>query len=513
MKSFYLATGIPSRIIDMNGTIIVASGWQKICQDFHGKNSQMEKLCKQRNDTVKQHLKSTNPYFCYKYPTGLTDAAAPIIIDGVHIATVFQGQFLFEKPDLTFFERQAENYGFDKVTYMEALAEVPIYSQDKLDSIMHYFTEFAEILAELGMANLRRMEQQQQEFQRYDEQIFTIFNSTPNVAIQGYDEWGNITFWNNTSEQFYGFSKEDVMGRIPHGIFFDDTEMQKLFLILKEINLTNSLHGPAEWKMKHKNGDWKQVYATLFPIRLSTGKKEFICMDIDITEQKQLEEEIERLDRLNLIGEMAAGLAHEIRNPMTTVRGYLQILRNKDHYYKHVTQLDLMIQEIDSANQIITEFLSLAKNKLIEKKSFDLNKIINTMLPLLSAEAIQENKLITWLPGDIQPLLLDNNEIRQLVINLVRNALEAIGQGGTIQISTFSDKEAIVLRVEDNGKGIPQELLDKIGKPFITTKAKGTGLGLPICFSIAARHNAKLSIQSNTLGTRIYVKFPSTNQL
>ncbi|MBP2637318.1 MAG: domain S-box [Firmicutes bacterium] len=509
MQRFYQATGIPSGILDVKGTILVAIGWQDICKNFHLKNASSKKLCKQSHDCIPARLANhmnTKPYLCYKCPNGLFDAVAPIIIDGVHVANIFQGQFLFEKPDIDYFIRQAERHGFDKKAYLAALDRVPIYTQKKLDDIMYFSVEFAEMLADLALPRLRQIEQQKQALQRSDEQIFLIFNNMANVAIQAYDEYGNITFWNKASEELYGFKQADVIGHSSKEILFDN-EYTDLLVILNKINLTNSLHGPAEWKIKNKNGNDKYVYATLFPISLSTGKKEFICIDIDITEQKHFSKELERLDRLSLVGEMAAGLAHEIRNPMTTVRGYLQLLRSKQCYQEHVNQYDLMIEELDCANKIITEYLSLAKNKSLKKEIHNLNQIINALLPLLSLEAARESKIIRWLPGDIQTLLLDKNEIRQLVINLVRNALDAVDHGGIIEICTLMDYQTIVLQVQDNGKGIPEEILDKLGTPFVTTKENGTGLGLAVCFSIAARHNARLLIQSNTLGTSVSVKF------
>lgn len=509
MQSFYQVTGIPSGIIDVDGNILVAVGWQEICQDFHRRNLCTEKLCRQSDDYIREQLADAKTYLCYKCPNGLIDAVAPIVIDGLHVANVFQGQFLFEKPDINYFMGQAEHYGFDKMAYLAALAKVPIYTQEKLDGIMRLSIEFAEMIADLAIPRLRQIEQQKQALQRSDEQIFTIFNSTPNVAIQAYDECGNITFWNNASEQLYGFRQVDVIGRSCKEVLFDDEAARLLAFILQEINHTDSIYGPAEWKAKCKSGNMLYIYATLFPIRLSTGKKEFICMDIDITEQKHFAKEIERFDRLNLIGEMAAGLAHEIRNPMTTVRGYLQMLRNKQYCCEHVNQFDLMIEELDCANKIITEYLSLAKNKSVTKETHNLNQIIDALLPLLFSEANREGKIIQWTPGRIGTLLLDNNEIRQLVINLVRNALEAVEQGGIIKLSTFTENEKIVLQIQDNGIGIPKEIMDKIGTPFFTTKTEGTGLGLAVCFSIAARHNAKILLQPNTPGTNVSVKFLS----
>lgn len=411
-----------------------------------------------------------------------------------------------------FFRRQARQYGFEENGYLAALAKVPIYSPEKLDSIMNFFIELAEMLAELGFARLQQIEQQTKEMIRNDKQIFTIFNSTPNVAIQGYDENGIITFWNNASEKLYGFECEDALGKSVGKLIFDQNEAEKLVAILKQINRTNSLFGPTEWTIRHKNGQEKTVSSTLFRIDLSNGKKEFICMDIDITEQKKLEAELERLDRLQLVGEMAASLAHEIRNPMTTVRGYLQMLRSKNCYRDHLTQFDTMIEELDSANQIIKEYLTLAKNKSIERKIGDLNQIIEALLPLMYAEAINESKMITWEPGEPRRLLLDDSEIRQLIINIVRNALEAVDKGGLVGISTMVEHGHFVLRVQDNGKGVPKELLNKIGTPFVTTKPQGTGLGLAVCFSIASRHNARISIQSSDEGTTVSINFVIADQ-
>lgn len=508
MQNLYRATGIPSAITDAEGNVLVVAGWQEICVRFHRLDVHTGELCRQSDAYVKQHLADARPYLCYICANGLIDAAAPVIIDGVYWASIFTGQFLFGKPDLSYFERQAERYGFDKEAYLAALAKVPVYTPERVDAIMRYFANLAEGLAEAGLARLRQIERQARELRRCDEQIYKIFNSALNVAIRGYDEHGNITFWNNASEQVYGFNKAEVTGKPLNETIFNDKEAERLLAILKEIGATDSPYGPAEWKARHKSGTEKYVCSTLFPIRLSDGKREFICMAVDITEQKQLAKEPERLDRLNLIGEMAANLGHEIRNPMTTVRGYLQFFRNRHCYPEHADKFDLMIEELDRANQIIAEYLFLAGNKATDKKPSDLNHIIDALMPLLCAEAAKENKIIHLNQGDIETLLLDKDEIRLLAINIVKNVLEAVDQGGIISISTFTDDDgAVVLKVQDTGKGIPEELLGKIGTPFITTKTDGTGLGLAVCYSIAARHNAKISIQSDSAGTSVFVKF------
>jgi PAS domain S-box-containing protein len=228
---------------------------------------------------------------------------------------------------------------------------------------------------------------------------------------------------------------------------------------------------------------------------------------IDITERKRWQEEMARLERLNLIGEMAAGIGHEIRNPMTTVRGLLQLLRARDEIVQHREYYDIMIEELDRANTIISEFLSLAKNKPLSKRMLNLSSIVETMFPLIHADAMQSGMFVQIEMGEIPDLLLDEKEMRQLILNLVRNGLEAMQPGGKITIETASEGQSVVLKVRDEGKGIDKDVLEKLGTPFYTTKDSGTGLGLAVCYSIATRHNAEIRIETSPAGTTFYITF------
>lgn len=238
---------------------------------------------------------------------------------------------------------------------------------------------------------------------------------------------------------------------------------------------------------------------------------EYQAVGRDVTNFKNLEKEISRLDRLNLVGQMAAGIGHEIRNPMTTVRGFLQMLMEKEDCIKYKDYYTVMIDELDRANSIITEYLSLAKSKPEKLELNNLNKVIEAIYPLLFNNAIGKNKNVNIDLGDIQDLFLNKKEIRQLILNLVNNALEAMDSGGTVTIRTFSNNENVVLAVEDQGKEIQQDVLDKIGTPFFTTKESGTGLGLAVCYGIVARHNATINIETSPKGTIFYVLFKKAN--
>lgn len=203
-----------------------------------------------------------------------------------------------------------------------------------------------------------------------------------------------------------------------------------------------------------------------------------------------------RLDRLNIIGEMAASIAHEVRNPMTTVRGLLQFIGNKPEFARQKPNFDLMIDEIDRANSIITEFLALAKNNVMEFNERNLNDIIHSICPLLQADALRNNCQMVLSLGEVPNVSVDQHSIRQLILNMVRNGLDAMPKGGTITITTQTDGEKVLLSIKDVGIGIPPEIRDKLGTPFFTTKETGTGLGLAVCYRVVHRHGATLTVES-----------------
>lgn len=253
------------------------------------------------------------------------------------------------------------------------------------------------------------------------------------------------------------------------------------------------------------------VEQTTVPIFDENG----VCMSFegiirDITARRELEHDVSRLDRLNTVGQMAANVAHEIRNPLTTVKGYLQLFQRKSNFASYQEQFNLLISELDRANLIIQEYLSLCQNKSRELKSFQLNQIIQDIYPLLKAAANATSKDVYYSAAPTPAVCLDEKEIRQLLLNLVRNGLEAMEPGGTVTLKTYVENGDVVLSVQDQGKGIPQHILDNIGKPFLTTKENGTGLGLAVIYRIVSDHRATIQVASGSLGTTFKVIFKNT---
>lgn len=255
----------------------------------------------------------------------------------------------------------------------------------------------------------------------------------------------------------------------------------------------------------YRDGRWLEV--NVYPF-----EEGIFSVYRDITEAKNYEKEMKRLSGLDLIGQMAAGISHEIRNPMTTVRGFLQLLSTKDDCQQYHDFFMLMIDELDRANSIITEFLSMGNTRSIDLQDLNLNSILTDIIPLLQGDAFNQNKQIQMDMSEISNLRLNRNEIRQLVLNLHRNGLEAMEPGKTLTIRTYMEQDEVVLAIEDEGKGIEPEVLEKLGTPFFSTKDNGTGLGLGVCYGIAARHKAKIDIETSPEGTTFYVRFATNPQ-
>jgi len=228
----------------------------------------------------------------------------------------------------------------------------------------------------------------------------------------------------------------------------------------------------------------------------------------DMTELQRLKDEVDKMERLSLVGQMAASITHEIRNPMAVIRGFVQLL-NERSPKEHQSYFHIILQELDRANAIINDFLSLAQNRIVEKNITSLHEVLEDLMPLLSADANMRGQMIELKLADVvDPLELNVKEIKQLVLNLARNGMEAMDDKGVLRIETMNQADAVELRVTDNGVGIPPEKLERLFEPFYTTKANGTGLGLALCLSIMERHNGRIRVESKIgEGTTFIVSF------
>ncbi|MCA0756110.1 PAS domain-containing protein [Paenibacillus sp. N4] len=273
--------------------------------------------------------------------------------------------------------------------------------------------------------------------------------------------------------------------------------------------LRQALEGTKATAVPVMTGD-KMLLNTTFFLRNSLNDKieGAVLMAQDVTEIRQLRDEVGRMERLSLVGQMAASITHEIRNPMAVIRGFVQLIQERSPSTQH-EYFRIVMEELDRANMIISDFLSLAQNRDLSMEEASLHDIINEIIPLLNADSNLRGQTLEVSFCDSLPrLMLNDREIKQLLLNLARNGMEAMGDKGLLRISTEYTGDRIELRISDEGTGIHPDKMKHLFEPFFTTKTQGTGLGLPLCLSIAERHNGQIDVESvEGEGTTFIVTF------
>ncbi|MCC5466311.1 LytS/YhcK type 5TM receptor domain-containing protein [Pelosinus baikalensis] len=340
----------------------------------------------------------------------------------------------------------------------------------------------------------------QRELQKSEERFATAFNLNPSpMSIRTIDD-GRCIMINDSFLRTFEYTREEVIGETLRNLHILIDDYDEIVQVLREGKSIRNFETHAYTK------SGKLQIGLLFCELIDIGGKPYtLSVYIDISERKKLEEA--RLERLNLVGYMSTGIAHEIRNPLTTIRGFIQFLRAKKDLIHYSEYFDLTIQELDQINSIMSELILLARSKSVDFTLINLNTLICGLLPLIKEDGMATNKEVDVDLGDIPDLLMDKKEMKQLILKLSKNGIESMEDNGILKISTYIDSGEVVLSVQDRGKGMDAEMLKKIGTPFFSTKDTGTGLGLAICYSIAERHRAVIAIESSSKGTTFLVKF------
>ncbi|MFH1857487.1 MAG: ATP-binding protein [Candidatus Omnitrophota bacterium] len=383
---------------------------------------------------------------------------------------------------------------------------VPLASQHRLLGLLYvdhlelprYFTlEHLTLVSGIAnqtavaLENIESVQRLKTEQRRVEDILATL-----PIAILSIDEREVITFVNPNGEKLFGIVAKECLGK-PYHAFFKNECFQPLF------SLIHSALERGERKILEEVicGDSSRplvLQADILPFQEGSERKGVLVALNDVTEKKNLERKIRHTEKLSAIGEMAAGLIHEINNPLNIISGRAQLLLLEKTDDPAVLKAGRVIwEQVDRANAITEKLLSFAKQRLpkLEPLSLEglLDKCLETMEEQFASQKIRVTKTYEAVPTMVMG---DPEQLEEVFVNLAQNAIQAMAGGGAFTVKTQRKDALAEIALADTGCGIPQEYLPKIFIPFFTTKSRGTGLGLSIVHGIIENHGGELKVES-----------------
>ena len=225
----------------------------------------------------------------------------------------------------------------------------------------------------------------------------------------------------------------------------------------------------------------------------------------------KLKQELARAEKESVVSQLAAAISHEVRNPLTVTKGFIQLLKDDSFdEQKRKEFVDIAIKELEHAEEIITDYLSFAKPSLSEQEHIQVSKELKRVISIVTSYANMQSIYIETHYDDSAWIVGDKQKFHQCFINLVKNSVEAMPNGGKLTLHTYVQKEQVVIEIQDSGVGMTVEQINRLGEPYFSTKEKGTGLGMVVVFQIIKSMNGDINIQSHPgQGTNVKVTFPS----
>ena len=334
-----------------------------------------------------------------------------------------------------------------------------------------------------------------------------VVTSLP-VGLIATDKDGKIAFFNSAAERITGLNLAEARGEN------SDSILPSHFCGLKEsLDRGESIY---EKEMECEFTKDKIIPVSVSASKIINEEGQFVGQVLiirDLGEIRRLQDEIRRKEKLAAIGGLAAGVAHEIRNPLSSIKGIATYFKNKsDQNSDDEEMAGVMIEEVERLNRVISELLEFARPTELKLKSTDVNSLIEHSVRLIEKEASDKNIDIK-LDLSQQPVSaqIDSDRFSQCLLNLYLNALQAMGKGGQLSIKdSLTDDNLIVIEIRDTGSGIKVENLNQIFDPYYTTKTKGTGLGLAIVHKIVEAHNGSIKVRSiSGQGTSFIITVPA----
>ncbi|MBM3246681.1 MAG: PAS domain S-box protein [Candidatus Omnitrophica bacterium] len=360
--------------------------------------------------------------------------------------------------------------------------------------------------------DITELKEKEASLKKIDETLKNIFSSIKEYALCVINLDGNITYFGMGAEAMLGWQKNDIIFKHISALFAAADVKAQLPVILERVRDAGKYETEAELVTRR---------GQRFPVSLTVGKFldpenkliGYIFMAKDITERKRLEYQIFQAEKLAAIGQLAAGMAHEINNPLFVISGRLEMILEGERLTGELKKdLNIINAQADRIRKLVDRLLKFARQPVPKLEIININEAIEAVLPFLSYHKSLMSKINIDkdFAGSLRPIKGDLNQLQEVFMNLFLNAYQAMPEGGrlTIKTSNFMDSFAEI-RISDTGSGISPENLKNVFMPFFSTKKDGTGLGLSICYNIIKSHNGSIDVESQpNKGTTFIVRLP-----
>ncbi|WP_270181520.1 ATP-binding protein [Alkalihalobacillus sp. CinArs1] len=383
------------------------------------------------------------------------------------------------------------------------------------NSMMQYLVLTAvfivTVLLLISVVRDRKLALKTAQLRESERRYLSLVENNPD-GIMLVDLEGMIININPALEKISGYTLKEATNLNCYNILSGGTKKRTMKCF---IEVKRGVSQKCESAILHKMGHSVKVRLIMIPHVIDASIKGVIVIVEDITEIKETEELLRKSEKLTAVGELAAGVGHEIRNPLTSLKGFANILSTSTTDVKSKEFLQIMLSEIDRINVIVSEFMLLARPHDKEFARCDLISLLRHVVTLLKTQAILNDVVIrTHYEFDRLLITCEENQIKQVFVNLIKNAIEAMPDGGiiTVKVLLNEENEALV-SITDQGVGISDEQLKRIGEPFYTLKENGTGLGMMVSFNIIENHGGTLQLTSSEgKGTTVEVVLPSVEE-
>lgn len=356
------------------------------------------------------------------------------------------------------------------------------------------------------------------------------------ILNQDHDTAYDLYFRQNN----YRFSLFSAYNKLPHGIIltnandtiFDLNNYAEMYVKKEKDQLLDHAHKSIFESFSLKNSDLTTYFSKLTKEQSATihvvdqmqphkplyyeissaydNKRNLIVTTIhDETEKIELQQKVEHQQTLNVIGQMAASIAHEIRNPLTSLKGFTDLLK-EDATEEAQMYLSVIDSELQRMEQILSELLMLSKPANISVELLEFDKIVQHVIEFMMPDALMKNVMIQFVSSPTVMIEGNENRLKQIVMNVIKNAIESMCNGGTVRVEMCVNNESLLeLSITDEGSGMTNETIENLFQPFYTTKTTGTGLGLPFVKKVIEEHNGEIVIESELKkGTRFSLYLP-----